>query len=352
MGWRETAHSHSISSIVSAASDLERAVWMTRACFALCLFSSAACTGTPDVPMIPKDRVSTESPLTAVESGRRAAQVAATFRNVHLRVAAGVTLEMRRVEGALIQARNGAPPTFDDPESFLLRVDAGEVAMTPASLTKLLNDYVFAYEGSPLEGIEVSIEEGRLKQTGTLKKGVSIPFSITAELSVTGAGHIRLHPAKISAAGIPSGRLMDLFGLELEDLIASNRAHGFRIENDDFLLDPERLLPSPAIRGQVTSVRLEKERIVQVFGSRRARVEPRAGNFMSYRGGVLRFGKLTMTDADMRLIDADPADPFDFSPPDYLKQLVAGYSKTTSRGGLRVYMPDYDEAAGTALRPK
>jgi hypothetical protein len=323
---------------------------MTRVCLALCLFSSAACTGPPDVCSA-KAAVPAESRSTAAEPRRRAAPVAAVFQNVHLRIAPGVTLEMRRVEGALVPARNGEPPTFDDNDSFLLRVDAGEVAMTPASLTKLLNDYVFAYEGSPLEGIEVSIEDGRLKQKGTLKKGVSIPFSITADLSVTGAGHIRLHPAKISAAGIPSGRLMDLFGLELEDLIASNRAQGFRLENDDFLLDPERLLPSPAIRGKVTSVRVEKDRIVQVFGSRRARVARQAGNFMSYRGGVLRFGKLTMTDADMRLIDADPADPFDFSPPEYLKHLVAGYSKTTPGGGLRVYMPDYDEAAGADLRP-
>jgi hypothetical protein len=323
---------------------------MMRLCFALVLFSSA-CSGPPEAPSS-RATVPEESSSTAPESRSGTEPVAAVFQNVHLRVAPGVTLEMRRVEGALIQARNGAPPTFDDPDSFLLRLEAGEVAMTPASLTKLLNDYVFAYEGSPLEGIEVSIEEGRLKQKGTLKKSVPIPFSITAELSATGAGHIRLHPAKISAAGIPSGRLMDLFGLELEDLIASNRAQGFRLEDDDFLLDPERLLPSPAIRGKVTAVRVENERIVQVFGSRRVRVEPRAGNFIAYRGGVLRFGKLTMTDTDMRLIDADPADPFDLSPPDYLKQLVAGYSKTTPSGGLRVHMPDYEDAAGTALRPK
>jgi hypothetical protein len=52
-----------------------------------------------------------------------------------------------------------------------------------------------------------------------------------------------------------------------------------------------------------------------------------------------------MTDADMWLIDADPRDPFDFFPDHYLDQLVAGYSKTTKAGGLRVYMPDFDKAA-------
>jgi hypothetical protein len=64
---------------------------------------------------------------------------------------------------------------------------------------------------------------------------------------------------------------------------------------------------------------------------------------MWYRGGVLRFGKLTMTDTDMKLIDADPTDAFDFFPDHYQDQLVAGYSKNTRAGGLLVYMPDYNK---------
>jgi hypothetical protein len=65
---------------------------------------------------------------------------------------------------------------------------------------------------------------------------------------------------------------------------------------------------------------------------------------MYYRGGTLRFGKLTMSDADMQLIDANPRNPFDFYPDRYITQLVAGYSKNTKSGGLKVYMPDYADA--------
>jgi hypothetical protein len=78
---------------------------------------------------------------------------------------------------------------------------------------------------------------------------------------------------------------------------------------------------------------------------------PNAPNFMYYRGGSLRFGKLTMSDADMELIDADPSDVFDFWPEKYLDQLVAGYSKNTRSGGLLVYMPDYNQAHGSNLKP-
>ena len=68
---------------------------------------------------------------------------------------------------------------------------------------------------------------------------------------------------------------------------------------------------------------------------------PSARNYIYFFGGSVRFGKLTMSDADMQLIDADPRTPFDFFPAHYDKQLVAGYSRNTPRQGLQVFMPDY-----------
>jgi len=59
---------------------------------------------------------------------------------------------------------------------------------------------------------------------------------------------------------------------------------------------------------------------------------------MAYRGGTLRFGKMTMHNVDLQLIDADPSDPFEFFPDHYNDQLTAGYSKTTASGGpARLY---------------
>ncbi len=274
------------------------------------------------------------------------------FRNVHLHVAKGVILEVRHLEGTMVGAERGRPPNFDDQRSLVLRLDSADIAMTPASLTRLLNDQVFAYDKAPITGIEVSIESGHLKQKGTLHKGVAIPFSMTADVSATPDGRVRLHPVEVKTAGIPSHGLMKLFGIELDDLVKSNAARGLEIRDDDFFLSPDHLVRAPALQGHLTAVRIQGDRIVEIFGTKAPSGEARAtGNYMRYRGGTLRFGKLTMTDADMDLIDADPRDPFDFSPPDYIKQLVAGYSKNTPAGGLRVFMPDYDQASGTDLRP-
>ena len=91
------------------------------------------------------------------------------------------------------------------------------------------------------------------------------------------------------------------------------------------------------MKGHVTSVKIEGDSIVRSSGT------PVAGgkqsrNYMKFTGGIIRFGKLTMRDADLTLIDSSPQDPFDFSLDRYKDQLVAGYSKTTPGFGLEVFM--------------
>jgi hypothetical protein len=67
------------------------------------------------------------------------------------------------------------------------------------------------------------------------------------------------------------------------------------------------------------------------------------GNYMEYRHGDRGFGKLTMKEPDLILIDLDPRDPFDFYLAHYKEPLVAGYTKTTPELGLRVYVRDYNK---------
>jgi hypothetical protein len=123
---------------------------------------------------------------------------------------------------------------------------------------------------------------------------------------------------------------------------------GVALDGDDLLLAPRGLLPPPGVIGQLSAVRLEGDHIVLQFGGGAARGEEptasgRAENFMAFRGGGLRFGKLTMRRTDLRIVDADPRDPFLFDQPHYPRQLVAGYSITTADLGLIAMMPDADQ---------
>jgi hypothetical protein len=276
-------------------------------------------------------------------TGRASAPPRADFRNVRFYFDERLFADIRFLRGTLVRTRQGVPPTFDDRNSFIVQAEAAEIAMTPENLSYLMNRYVFAYPGSPVKKIEISIEGGRLKQTGIVHKGADLPFEMVGEVGATADGKIRIHPTKLKAEHVPVKGVLHLFGLGLDSLINPKGAKGVAVDHNDLILDPEMLLPPPHIHGRVTQVMLEGGQIVQVFGGGRgARGSPvRQGNYMAFRGGVIRFGKLTMNDSDLQLIDDAPATPFAFSLEHYRDQLVAGYVKNTPSLGLQVFMPDF-----------
>jgi len=269
------------------------------------------------------------------------------MRNVNLRMQPGVTLQVRSVRGRLQPTSAQRPVTLDLRDSFYMQVDWGTMAISTESLATLLNTYVFAYEGAPLKNISVSVKGDHLIQKATLHKGVDLPVEMEGTVSATADGNIRVHIDKVKSEHIPLKGLMHLFGEDLAKLVNLNEARGVRLEGDDILLFPDRMMPAPHMRGRITEVRVEGDDIVQVFGggrrSRTMRLPEAAANYIYHRGGTLRFGKLTMTDADLEIVDANPKTPFDFSLAEYDRQLVAGYSKNTPAHGLIVHVPDFGE---------
>jgi hypothetical protein len=120
-----------------------------------------------------------------------------------------------------------------------------------------------------------------------------------------------------------------------------------RIEGNDIILDPMEILSSPTIRGRLTGIKLEDGLLSQTFGlldsgvtAPLRRLDPAVPNYMAFRHGTLRFGRLTMSDADLEIDDIDPGNPLAFSLEHYNDQLVAGYSTSTAGHGLVVHLPD------------
>ena len=270
--------------------------------------------------------------------------VQAEMRNVDMRLSDHIRLSIKSLRGALVAIKPG-PPVFDDKESFRMRIDAGEIAIDTDSLTALMNEHVLSYRKAPLKDMEIGVDKGRLTQKGKLHKGIDIPFKSKGSVEVTADGRIRVHAQSIKAAGVSVKGLMNLLGLEMDDLVKLQAERGIVLEENDVILDPQRLLPAPRIEGRVASVRIVGDTLVQTFGAgpEGERLQPpaRGRNYMYFRGNVLRFGKLTMNDADLEIIDNDAGDAFDFFLDHYNEQLVAGYSKNTESYGLKTYFPDY-----------
>jgi hypothetical protein len=292
---------------------------------------------------VPIEQRNDTTPAVVQGAGNSQTQVEMVNVNIHLDPI--LILHIHHLSGQFLPTKKGQPPAFDDKLSYLVAVDSAEIGVTAASMSHAMNTYVFSAPDAPLKNLTLSIQGNQIKQAGTLNKGVGIPFEMTGTMSATADGRIRIRPTQVKAAHVPVEGVMKLFGLDMAKLVNTRNTKGVSVEGNDIILDPAQMLPPPKMRGRITAVRIEGDEIIQTFGTGKTLQAGKttAANYMAYRGGVLRFGKLTMNDTDMRLIDADPTDPFDFFPDHYQDQLVAGYSKTTVTGGLLVYMPDYDK---------
>jgi hypothetical protein len=296
----------------------------------------------------------TDAPLVREGVGRRDASDTVTqveMRNVDFVVDPEIVLRIHRLRGTM-RSKTGGPVLFDDKRSFILHMNSAEVGLMGSDLTALLNKYVFAYPGAQLKHLRVTVGRSEIVQTGELRKVVDLPFTIHATLSVTPDGHIRIHPTRTDMMGLHVDGLMHGLGLSLSTLIDLKKAKGASVKENDIYLSPDSILPPPTIEGHVTAVRIDGNEVVQTFGSDSASPplhlpDSSAPNFMFYRGGSVRFGKLLMLDTEMQIVDLDPADPFRFDLSHYNSQLIAGYSRTLPDLGLEVYMRDIDKVASS-----
>ncbi len=215
-------------------------------------------------------------------------------------------------------------------------------------------------------------ERNELQIKGRLRKALGIPFEIEGRPEPTPDGKIRIRTTSIQALDIKVGGLMHALGLEPEDLLGGLEERGVRVDGNDMILDLARALPPPTVTRAVTAVRVEPEGITLTFGTPTALAKPVTGtgaspsrnaagktasspirapastregtsNYLAFRGGTIRLGKMTQRDADLRIVDQDPRDPLDIVGDRMTQQLAAGYAKLGPSGELTVFVPDHED---------
>jgi hypothetical protein len=271
------------------------------------------------------------------------------MKNVEYHLTDQIIVHVGTLNGRL-EPKPGGIPIFDDKQSFSIDVDSGSVRLSMTALTNDLNDYVFAKPDAPLKKLTASTKGNQLIVKGLLVSKGGIPFETDGTLSITPEGMIRVHTEKVKALRLPVKGLMDMLGLDTATMLNTKKVEGVSVDKDDLILDPGNILPPPELSGHLASVGIENNEIALVFkpaegSAKQELLTSTCGgrNYLLFKGGSIRFGKLTMSDADLELIDSDPADSFDFSIDHYQDQLVAGYSKMTRKGGLCVHIPDFDK---------
>jgi hypothetical protein len=263
------------------------------------------------------------------------------------------------LSGELVPTGKNEMPVFDDKKSFELRVTSATIAITPQSLGEILSTFVFAKPDAPLREISAAIDKDKLIIRGKLNNKGLIPFKIVGTLSASPDGRLSIHTEKVKALHVPVKGMMDLFGVDLANVVNTSKIDGMEVDKDDLLMDLGKLLPAPHIIGKVTAVRLGNGSIVTTMGSANeaALLATEKGGSMTFHGNPVRFGKFIMENADLTILAMDPTDLLDWNQDRYRDQLVAGYSKITPNFGLRAYVKDFaklsrSSAASVAAVPK
>ena len=309
-----------------------------RSCLMLALVSGAASR------LVAQNNSREEESNTAVQT---------QMKNVRYHFTESATVYIKTLSGELLPREGAEFPVFDNKDSFRVRIGYAEIGIAAPDLASVFNSYVFARANSPLKGVSMSIENGHLNIKGKLHDVGTIPFETESAVSPTEDGKILLQTGKVKALHVPVKGIMNLFGVEIADLIKNGKIPGVEARGDDLVLDPSLVFPAPHMEGRVTETRMDGNTIVLTFGGKNHAAKARqAGNYMSFRGNRLRFGKLTMTDVDMILIDMDPTDPFDFFLDRYKDQLAAGYSKISSNSALRIFVKDFNKLGQSKVSAK
>jgi hypothetical protein len=274
------------------------------------------------------------------------------MRNVRLHVDSSAVMRVVALRGEAVAATPGAVPVLDDARSFAIVASGGTVALDGEALGALLNEIVFGYRGAPLRHIRVRIQDGGIVQSGILRKGVDLKFTMAASLTLQPDGKLLVHPTSLRILGVNGEKLLRALGLHLKDMLDLKGARGIAFAGkDDMVLDPLAILPPPAVRGTIADVRADGAAgtITLDFArtpadsafARYVRPDSTVPNYVYFRGGRLRFGRLEMRDTDLLITDGNASDPFDLYLAHYAEQLSAGYSRTMPNAALRVVMPDF-----------
>ena len=207
------------------------------------------------------------------------------------------------------------------PRSYVMQISDATVSMDMASLQNLMNRFALrlrrsaAQERSRHERRRTAQDEGHAPQgrgRAVLDQGDTRATPDGRHAAARRLDEGSRHPGEGTAG---------LFGLEARrsretEEQARSRGPGKRHRHRS-----GQILPPPEMRGRIVRIELRGDRLSQMFGDQAA--SPRPGsklpdpsqrNYIYFGGGDIRFGKLTMHDADLQLIDSDPEDPFEFSP--------------------------------------
>jgi hypothetical protein len=260
--------------------------------------------------------------------------------NLMLRKGPDFRVYVRWLNGEMLRTNKNVNPSFDEPESFVLEVQRGIIHANIGDISHYLNTGLVA--GSPLTNISLTGDGNQISLHGTIHKlHIPLPVGLDGTLSPAPGGRIHLHVDRLSVLKLPLKGLLGDFHVSIADVMGKTSVAGIEASDNDLYFDTQKLLPAPHIHGTLTRIGVKNPDIEVMYGDAQndaVRTE-QWHNFLALKGGTLDFGKLTMHNVDLIMIDASKDAWFDLDLVNYQAQVVNGYTRMTPQAGLEIFMP-------------
>jgi hypothetical protein len=281
-------------------------------------------------------------PTAAASGPASMARTTVYAHNLKLRKGPDFLIYVRWLRGEMEPTRRGVPPSLDDQQSFYFRIDRGLIHANLGDIENYLNSTLASR--SPLKQMKLRGEGQQMKLSGTLHKLlIPLPVEIMGTISPASNGRVHVRVEKINVLKLPVKGLLGGLKIDIGDIMGAEPVPGVEVQGNDLYLDTSKLLPPPHIRGQITLIAIQQPDVAVTYGDTTPGDEKELAewhNFLRLRGGTVEFGKLSMRDADLTLIDASGDTWFDLDLANYQQQLAKGYSRITPDKGLEMFMPD------------
>jgi hypothetical protein len=293
------------------------------------------------------------APLASPRASRQNADAEAPTRiyahNLLLQQGPSIRIYIPWLRGELIRRDPAQTPSLDLPDSFALKVNLGVLRVQMKDLSRFLNSGTIP--DVPFSHVSFAEKNGLLVMRATIHemKILPVPVELTGTLSASGGNLVAFRVAQLHVLKMPMGALLHGLHIKLGDIFHS-RAAGITVQGDTVYFNADTLPPPPHIVGHITAVHLIRsaqglaiETIYDHAGDD-TREEEKWRDFLKLTGGTLRFGRLTMHDVDLILIDEASKDPyFHLDLAHYQIQLVHGITRVTPEAGLQIFMPSLDQ---------
>jgi hypothetical protein len=136
---------------------------------------------------------------------------------------------------------------------------------------------------------------------------------------------------------------MDAVGLEMSKVAQPDNRRVFRIVRDTMIVPVSSMFPPPKFSGRLRSVRVTPQGMYSVIGNGSPDLPAGLGRqaYVHMRGGRVTFAHLTMSPTDLTMVAKGGAASLGFSPRNYYRQLVRGYTISQPDYGLLSRVADY-----------